>query len=236
MTGPCCLSSVMDEFCMKITRDKNGTSLLVTWDIDSVNKTNILLAFVIKQSSSSSSIPNFMRVNVAIASCGNIKGPRLYLTFFEHVSVLNSQSVLRNDVTLYALARWVWDLFWVEFVFFFGLCLIISSLSIHASWCYPSTPDSVFLSFSTLTHPLPSVFHHIYLITVMWSTFTQSSLWASCTFLDISSTFILPLIVPIPYSIHLFLTPTIFSTSLFLPLISQPAMSRPTYIIADLKR
>ena len=39
--------------------------------------------------------------------------------FFEHVSVLNSQSVLRNDVTSYALARWVWDLFWVEFYFFF---------------------------------------------------------------------------------------------------------------------
>ena len=39
--------------------------------------------------------------------------------FFEHVSVLNSQSVLRNDVTSYCLARWVWDLFWVEFVFFF---------------------------------------------------------------------------------------------------------------------
>ena len=38
---------------------------------------------------------------------------------FEHVSVLNSQSVLRNDVTSYCLARWVWDLFWVEFVFFF---------------------------------------------------------------------------------------------------------------------
>ena len=39
--------------------------------------------------------------------------------FFEHVSVLNSQSVLRNDVTSYALAQWVWDLFRVEFVFFF---------------------------------------------------------------------------------------------------------------------
>ena len=38
--------------------------------------------------------------------------------FFEHVSVLNSQSVLRNDVTSYCLGRWVWDLFWVEFVFF----------------------------------------------------------------------------------------------------------------------
>ena len=34
-------------------------------------------------------------------------------------SVLNSQSVLRNDVTLYCSARWVWDLFWVEFVFVF---------------------------------------------------------------------------------------------------------------------
>ena len=33
--------------------------------------------------------------------------------------MLNSQSVLRNDVTLYCLARWVWDLFWVECVFFF---------------------------------------------------------------------------------------------------------------------
>ena len=33
--------------------------------------------------------------------------------------MLNSQSVLRNDVTPYCLARWVWDLFWVEFVFFF---------------------------------------------------------------------------------------------------------------------
>ena len=31
--------------------------------------------------------------------------------------MLNSQSVLRNDVTLYALARWVWDWFWVEFIF-----------------------------------------------------------------------------------------------------------------------
>ena len=31
-------------------------------------------------------------------------GPRLK-TFFEHLSVLNSQSVLRNYVTLYALAR-----------------------------------------------------------------------------------------------------------------------------------
>ena len=39
------------------------------------------------------------------------KRPRLK-TVFEHVSVLNSQSVLRNDVTSYALARWVWDLFW----------------------------------------------------------------------------------------------------------------------------
>ena len=33
--------------------------------------------------------------------------------------MLNSQYVLRNDVTSYCLARWVWDLFWVEFVFFF---------------------------------------------------------------------------------------------------------------------
>ena len=33
--------------------------------------------------------------------------------------MLNSQSVLRNDLTSYCLARWVWDLFWVEFVFFF---------------------------------------------------------------------------------------------------------------------
>ncbi len=33
--------------------------------------------------------------------------------------MLNSQSVLRNDVTSYCLARWVWDLFWIEFVFFF---------------------------------------------------------------------------------------------------------------------
>ena len=33
--------------------------------------------------------------------------------------MLTSQSVLRNDVTSYCLARWVWDLFWVEFVFFF---------------------------------------------------------------------------------------------------------------------
>ena len=41
-----------------------------------------------------------------------------------NVSVLNSQSVLRNDITSYALARWVWYLFGVEFVFFFiVLCL-----------------------------------------------------------------------------------------------------------------
>ena len=33
--------------------------------------------------------------------------------------MLNSQSVLRNDVNSYCLARWVWDLFRVEFVFFF---------------------------------------------------------------------------------------------------------------------
>ena len=33
--------------------------------------------------------------------------------------MLNSSSVLRNDVTSYALAHWVWDLFGVEFVFFF---------------------------------------------------------------------------------------------------------------------
>ena len=33
-------------------------------------------------------------------------GPRLS-TFFEHGLVLNSQSVLRNDVTLYCLARYV---------------------------------------------------------------------------------------------------------------------------------
>ena len=33
--------------------------------------------------------------------------------------MLNSQSVLRNDVTSYCFARWVWDLFWVEFLFFF---------------------------------------------------------------------------------------------------------------------
>ena len=32
------------------------------------------------------------------------QGPRLY-KFFEHVSVLNSQSVLGNDVTSYCLAR-----------------------------------------------------------------------------------------------------------------------------------
>ena len=37
------------------------------------------------------------------------------INIFKHVSVLNSQSVLRNDVTLYAVARWVWDLFLVEF-------------------------------------------------------------------------------------------------------------------------
>ena len=36
-----------------------------------------------------------------------------------HGLVLNSQSVLTNDVTLYALACWVWDLFGDEFVFFF---------------------------------------------------------------------------------------------------------------------
>ena len=35
--------------------------------------------------------------------------------FFEHISVLNH----RNDVTSYALARSDWDLFGVEFVFFF---------------------------------------------------------------------------------------------------------------------
>ena len=36
--------------------------------------------------------------------------------------MLNSQSVLRNDVTLYCLARYVWRLFWVEFcVFLYNL-------------------------------------------------------------------------------------------------------------------
>ena len=30
-----------------------------------------------------------------------------------------TQSVLRNDITLHALPRWVWDLIWVEFFFFF---------------------------------------------------------------------------------------------------------------------
>ena len=36
--------------------------------------------------------------------------------------MLKSQSVLRNDVTLYCLARYVWRLFWVEFcVFLYNL-------------------------------------------------------------------------------------------------------------------
>ena len=35
--------------------------------------------------------------------------------------MLNSQSVLRNDVTLYCLAQWVWDLFGVECVFLYSL-------------------------------------------------------------------------------------------------------------------
>ena len=38
------------------------------------------------------------------------QGPRT-TNVFEHVSVFNSQSVLRNDVTLYVLSRRVRDLF-----------------------------------------------------------------------------------------------------------------------------
>ena len=48
---------------------------------------------------------------------------------------LNSQSVLRNDVTSYCLARCVWDLFWVEFVFFFiVLALGLLSSFLYLSW------------------------------------------------------------------------------------------------------
>ena len=42
--------------------------------------------------------------------------------------MLNSQSVLRNDVTSYCLARYVSDLFWVEFVFFF---IVLAPVGCH---------------------------------------------------------------------------------------------------------
>ena len=64
---------------------------------------------------------------------GKHLGPRLQ-TFFEHVSVLNSQSVLRNDVTSYCLARWVWDLYWVEFVFVF---IVLAPCTVHFEAALP---------------------------------------------------------------------------------------------------
>ena len=53
-----------------------------------------------------------------------------------HGLVLNSQSVLRNDVTSYALARWVWDLFGVEFVFFVMYIVLgpgLTNVHVHLS-------------------------------------------------------------------------------------------------------
>ena len=59
---------------------------------------------------------------------------RDYKRFFEHVSALNSQSVLRNDVTLYALARCVWDLFWVGFLYSLGPWSSLLPISAYSFW------------------------------------------------------------------------------------------------------
>ena len=53
-----------------------------------------------------------------------------YKEILEHVSVLNSQSVLRNDVTSYALARWVWDVLSRVLLFLYSLGLWLASLSV----------------------------------------------------------------------------------------------------------